>query len=145
MYTWDLLWSSRQSREVGTIMNPKWQMKKLRLRGVRQIAQDHKDDKWQVETKFIFIPKPILIQLYSHDVKLSKGMKITFSLQTAKHWTFGILNSETLFPTWGNCFLALRLGSIDTWWMRQLLENTEVWGASIFSSQSQSLHTLCFI
>jgi hypothetical protein len=39
----------------------------------------------------------------------------------------------------------LRLGSIDTWWMRQLLENTEVWGASIFSSQSQSLHTLCFI
>lgn len=88
----------------------------------------------------------IHILLSSNDVKLSKETKITFSLQTLQGTgLFGILNSRNLFPTWGNRFPALMLGSTDMWWMRQLLEHTQGWGANIFSNQSWSVCFLGFV
>lgn len=82
---------------------------------------------WQVESK------PDSHSTVLKQCKIIQGDQITFSLQTLQDsGLFRILSSRNLFPTWGNSFLMLRLGSTDTWWMRQLLENTQRWGTSIF-------------
>ena len=104
------------------LLNPIFTWRNWSSEGVNKLPKTT----WKVESK------PDSDSTVLKRCKIIQGNQITFSLQTLQgSGLFRILNSRNLFPTWGNSFLTLRLGSTDTWWMRQLLENMQGWGASI--------------